>query len=61
MTDAQKWLVFAFFVVISWLVYILSPILMPFAAMLAYLGDPLVDKLEVIKVKNIQLGRTGVP
>lgn len=61
MTDAQKWLVFAFLVVISWLVYILSPILMPFAfaAMLAYLGDPLVDKLEVIKVKNIQLGRTG--
>ncbi|MCK5830272.1 MAG: AI-2E family transporter [Methylococcales bacterium] len=61
MTDAQKWLVFAFLITTSWLVYILSPILMPFAfaAMLAYLGDPLADKLEIIKIKKFQLGRTG--
>jgi len=32
----------------AWLLYLLSPILMPFvvAALLAYLGDPLVDRLE---------------
>jgi len=32
----------------AWLVYLLSPILTPFvvAALLAYLGDPLVDRLE---------------
>ena len=32
----------------GWLLYLLSPILTPFivAALLAYLGDPLVDRLE---------------
>jgi len=48
MTDSQKWLVFAFISGSAWLVYLLAPVLMPFAfaAMLAYLGDPLTDKLE---------------
>ncbi len=61
MTDSQKWLLLTFLLVTGWLIYILSPILMPFAfaAMLAYLGDPLVDKLEVFKIKNYQLGRTS--
>jgi len=61
MTDAQKWLLLVFLLVTGWLIYILAPVLMPFAfaAMLAYLGDPLADKLEVIKVKGYQLGRTN--
>lgn len=61
MTDSQKWLVFTFLAVSGWLVYILAPILMPFvfAAILAYLGDPLADRLELLQVKNYQLGRTG--
>lgn len=61
MTDSQKWLTLTFTIVSGWLVYLLSPVLMPFvfAAMLAYLGDPLADKLEVIKIKNFQLGRTN--
>jgi len=48
MTDSQKWLIFTFMAVSAGLVYLLSPVLMPFAvaAMLAYLGDPLADKLE---------------
>jgi predicted PurR-regulated permease PerM len=48
MTDSQKWLMFAFIAVGAWLIYLLAPVLMPFAfaAMLAYLGDPLADKLE---------------
>jgi len=55
MTDSQKWLVFAFIAGSAWLVYLLAPVLMPFAfaAMLAYLGDPLTDKLE-----TYQLSRT---
>ncbi len=55
MSDSQKWLVFAFIAVAAWLIYLLSPVLMPFAfaAMLAYLGDPLTDKLE-----TYQLSRT---
>jgi predicted PurR-regulated permease PerM len=61
MTDSQKWLSLSFILVTGWLVYLLSPVLMPFAiaAMLAYLGDPLADKLEIIKIKNYQLGRTN--
>jgi len=61
MTDSQKWLVLTFLLVTGGLIYLLSPVLMPFvfAAILAYLGDPLADKLELIKIKNFQLGRTN--
>lgn len=61
MTDSQKWLILAFLLVTGVLTYLLSPILMPFAfaAMLAYIGDPLADKLEAIKIKRFQLGRTN--
>ena len=43
------------------LIYLLAPVLMPFvvATILAYLGDPLADKLEVIGTKKFQLGRTN--
>jgi len=56
MTDSQKWLVLAFIAGSAWLIYLLAPVLMPFAlaAMLAYLGDPLTDKLE-----TYQLSRTN--
>ena len=48
MTDAQKWLVFGGIVFTGWILYLLAPVLTPFliAALLAYLGDPLVDRLE---------------
>lgn len=61
MTDSQKWLCLVFIAVSGWLIYFLSPILMPFAiaAMLAYLGDPLADRLEALKIKRYQLGRTN--
>lgn len=48
MTDIQKaWVVLAL-IIFSLLVYLLQPILMPFliGALLAYLGDPLADRLE---------------
>ncbi len=61
MTDSQKWLILTFFIVIGGLIYLLAPILMPFvfAAILAYLGDPLADRLEIVKIKTFQLGRTN--
>jgi predicted PurR-regulated permease PerM len=48
MNDSQKWFIFACLVGGGLLLYWLSPILFPFlvAALLAYLGDPLVDRLE---------------
>jgi predicted PurR-regulated permease PerM len=56
MTDSQKWLVFAFIAGSAWLIYLLAPVLMPFAfaAMLAYLGDPLTDKLETYQLSRIK-------
>ncbi len=52
MTDSQKWFWIASALVLAGLVYLLSPILTPFvmAALLAYLGDPLVDRLVSWKV-----------
>lgn len=60
MTDSQKWLVLTLSVLLGWLLYLLSPILLPFtiSAVLAYLGDPLVDRLEAIRIKSWQVGRT---
>lgn len=52
MNDSQKWLLLAVSLSAGFLVYLLSPVLMPFltAALLAYLGDPLVDRLEARKL-----------
>jgi len=51
MTDSQKWFWIAGLVIFSWLIYLLAPVLSPFmlAALFAYLGDPLVDKLQTYK------------
>ena len=52
MTDAQKWLALALVAGGGWLLYLLAPVLTPFmvAALLAYLGDPLVDRIEAHRV-----------
>ncbi|MGH8233725.1 MAG: AI-2E family transporter [Rhodanobacteraceae bacterium] len=54
MTHVQRWQWLIIAAVVGWLVWLLSPILMPFmlAAVFAYLGDPLVDRLE-----RLHLGR----
>ena len=54
MNDSQKWLVFAGLAGLGWLVYLLSPVLTPFAAgaLLAYLADPLADRLESLGLKR---------
>ena len=43
-----------------WLLYLLAPVITPFAiaAALAYLGDPLVDRLEKIKFFRWTIGRS---
>ncbi|MBL1265937.1 AI-2E family transporter [Methylomicrobium sp. RS1] len=48
MTDSQKWLLFSITGLAAWLTYLLAPILTPFVVSmtLAYLGDPLTDRLE---------------
>jgi predicted PurR-regulated permease PerM len=60
MSDSQKWFVLAFTALLGWLIYRLAPILMPFvfAGVLAYLGDPLVDRLETYRYHDRQLNRT---
>jgi len=48
MTDSRRWLWMAGLFFAGWLIYLLTPILSPFliGILLAYLGDPLVDRLE---------------
>ncbi len=47
-SDRQRLWMLGWLLLGGWLVYLLSPILTPFvvSALLAYLGDPLVDRLE---------------
>lgn len=54
MTDAQKWLLFAGIACTCWLLYLLAPVFSPFlvAAFLAYLGDPVTDRLEAWKLSR---------
>ncbi len=53
-TDSQKWMYLGGSLVLGWLIYLLSPILTPFlvGALLAYLGDPVVDRLELQKLSR---------
>ena len=52
---SRRWQLLAITVVIALLVWLLAPVLMPFAiaAMLAYLGDPMANRLE-----RLGIGRT---
>lgn len=54
MTESQKWFSLAGLVVGGGLIYLLSPVLTPFliAAVFAYIGDPLVDRLETLKLSR---------
>lgn len=56
MSDRHKWQLMALIVGLSFLLWLLGPVLTPFviAALLAYLGDPLVDWLE-----RLRLSRSG--
>ena len=59
-SDSRSWLTLALIVGSGWLVYMLAPVITPFAisAVLAYFGDPLVDRLEKISFWRWKVGRT---
>lgn len=54
MSDSQKLFLLSSTIFAGWLFYQLSPVLMPFfvATLLAYLGDPIVDRLEECKLSR---------
>lgn len=54
MTDTRHWQLLILTVLFGGLLYVLAPVLTPFAvsALLAYLGDPLVDRLERWKLSR---------
>ena len=55
LTEVRIWIWLAFAITVGWLLFLLAPVLTPFlaAALLAYLGDPVVDRLQ-----NWKLSRT---
>jgi predicted PurR-regulated permease PerM len=54
MTESNKVLILLISAILIWVFYLLTPVLMPFfvSALLAYLGDPLVDRLEKFKLSR---------
>lgn len=60
LTDSRSWLLLALLAGAGWLVYLLAPVITPFAisAVLAYFGDPLVDRLETVSIWRWKVGRT---
>ncbi len=60
MTESRGWLLLALLAGGGWLVYLLAPVITPFAisAVLAYFGDPIVDRLERVSIWRWKVGRT---
>lgn len=61
MSDVQRLFWLLALGLFGWLLWILKPVLVPFAsaALLAYLGDPLVDRLELVRVGRLSINRTA--
>lgn len=59
-SDSRNWLMLAVLAGGGWLVYLLAPVITPFAisAALAYVGDPMVDRLERVSIWRWKIGRT---
>jgi predicted PurR-regulated permease PerM len=60
MSDSRHWFVLVLIIATGWLVYALAPVITPFviSAGLAFLGDPLVDRLERVRFIRWQFSRT---
>ncbi len=58
--ESRGWFGLALIIALGWLIYLLAPVITPFAiaAGLAYLGDPLVDRLERRGFRSWKMGRT---
>ncbi|NNJ72108.1 MAG: AI-2E family transporter, partial [Enterobacterales bacterium] len=52
LTESRKWMALALLILVGWVMYLLAPVLSPFVmgAVLAYLGDPLVDRMEAKRI-----------
>ena len=59
-SESRNWFVLALTAATLWLIYLLAPILTPFviSAALAFLGDPLVDRLERAQIGKWKVSRT---
>ncbi len=57
--ESRYWLIVVVVACFCWLLYLLAPIITPFAvaATLAYMGDPLVDRVEKVKIFKWQINR----
>ncbi len=57
---SRSWMALALVAGLGWLIYLLAPVITPFAvaAALAYFGDPLVDRFEVMGIRGWKMGRT---
>jgi predicted PurR-regulated permease PerM len=58
--DSRQWFLLALVIGLGWLIYELAPVITPFAisAALAYLGDPLVDRFQLLRVFRWHVSRT---
>jgi predicted PurR-regulated permease PerM len=58
--SARPWFVLALLVGLGWLIYRLAPVITPFAisGALAYMGDPLVDRLQRLRLFRWPVSRT---
>ncbi len=58
-TDSHNWLIVALLAGTAWLIHLLAPVITPFAisAVLAYLGDPIVDRLQKLSIGRWKVGR----
>ena len=56
MEISQRWFLLIVLIVVGYLLVLLGPILSPFliAALLAYLADPVADKLETYNLSRTQ-------
>lgn len=61
MNVSRQWFLLALVAGTGWLLYLLAPVITPFvlSAGLAYLGDPLVDRLERIRMFGGTMNRTA--
>jgi predicted PurR-regulated permease PerM len=59
MLESRYWLLLAVVAGVLWLLHLLAPVITPFAAAaaLAYLGDPLVDRMEKIPLMRSKISR----
>jgi len=59
-SESRNWFILALTAATLWLIYLLAPVLTPFviSAALAFLGDPLVDRLERVHIGKWKISRT---